>query len=64
MKRSHEPSTRACSDYWKVYQEEEKIKKIKNLTYELHIFDLCILCSHKHNFKLSLFHFEQWLDIQ
>ena len=42
----------------------EKSKKIKNLTFELHILDLCILCSHKHNFKLSLFHFEQWLDIQ
>ena len=41
------------------YQEEEKFKKIKNLTFEFNILDLCILCSHKHIFKLSLFHFEQ-----
>ena len=36
----------------------------KNLTFELDMLDFCILCSHKHYFKLSLFHFEQWLDIQ
>ena len=66
LKRFHEPSTRACWDYWKtyMYQEMEKFKNIKNLTFELHILDVCISCSHEHNFKLSLFHFEQWLDIQ
>ena len=48
----------------RLLKEDENFKKNKNLPFELHILDLCILYSHEQNFKLSLFHFEQWLDIQ
>ena len=37
--------------------EEENFKKVKNLTCKFDIFDFCILCSHKHNFKSALSHF-------